>query len=859
MVCGEFPNYANRKPYKYTQVNIIETRMASPPSSSRADAKNTTLNKIRRELTCCICTKLLEEPKSLPCLHNCCLKCLDDYVKTRILDEERPGGDSRDILICPVCKNESRLSSEGVKKLQTNFTFVNLVEHLKLEDTVTGGAAKSASAGASIARSSPEPPSPTERTCVECEQDKAIKFCTVCNKHLCSICVKFHGRSVKLRSHPLVFLAQVSKEEAPSTSSLSECSEFKGVRHNPWRCGKRGHEEKDVEIYCKPCDQVGCMLCAITEHCEKARGPLVEHNVVVAANTEVYEEYEQRLAEEIKKTRNVCQKFEVAIEGANKMMEDLENTKKKTEDEISEHCESLKAQLDQQRDELIHKAAEIARKKKTRLEDQIKELKKIKHTLGSTVQSTTDICESCIPIELLFLWSQFDRRLKQLCEDYDTYPLKPQDNDIIYFEKNIDLTRQIEASNALGQVFADPYPPNFTAEDLEDVHFIQGSQTEFTMTCQDIVGTKLSEHCYDLQAEFEPEHGEEIQCAVQNKPDGTYKVAVQPQIVGPHRMTITACSGTSRLPVYPEPLRISVSPPYCEVREPVWTIDKERSQNNLVNPWGIALSKDEKIVVSDIGANCLLVFDNDLNFLQQIGRSGNGEVEFKSPRGLAITPNNNIVVAEKENQRVQEVTFDRNHVRYFTMPAEHGQFRGPTGVAINAEGIVFVTDSTNQNIQHFSGDGTHLGKIGEWGTGSDKLNGPYGIALYNQPRIGQGTRELVVVTERQSCHVQCFTRNDDGEYKSVRIFGTQGTNAGELKKPVGIAVDPTHGYIYVSDMENQRISIFTKSGHCVYAFGTPGHDPTQFENPMSIAVMNNATIAVTDCYNCRLLAFRVLQ
>ncbi|XP_065890528.1 E3 ubiquitin-protein ligase TRIM33-like isoform X2 [Dysidea avara] len=45
-----------------------------PPITTDQDASN--WEKVRQEVTCAICLELLDDPKSMPCLHTYCKKCL---------------------------------------------------------------------------------------------------------------------------------------------------------------------------------------------------------------------------------------------------------------------------------------------------------------------------------------------------------------------------------------------------------------------------------------------------------------------------------------------------------------------------------------------------------------------------------------------------------------------------------------------------------------------------------------------------------------------------------------------------------------------------------------------------------------
>ena len=59
--------------------------------------------------TCPICLNLFDVSKSLPCLHAFCLKCLQDYSK-----DKNPG----DEVLCPTCRKEFKIPSDGLGALQ---------------------------------------------------------------------------------------------------------------------------------------------------------------------------------------------------------------------------------------------------------------------------------------------------------------------------------------------------------------------------------------------------------------------------------------------------------------------------------------------------------------------------------------------------------------------------------------------------------------------------------------------------------------------------------------------------------------------------------------------------------------------
>lgn len=99
---------------------------------------------------CPICLENFDQPKSLPCLHTFCLKCLKNLCRNM-----RPGQKKA----CPKCRREFQIPGNGVEDLPLNFDMVAFLEaHSGIE---------------------------------YCEQhvDEALKlYCFDCNSEICVVC-----------------------------------------------------------------------------------------------------------------------------------------------------------------------------------------------------------------------------------------------------------------------------------------------------------------------------------------------------------------------------------------------------------------------------------------------------------------------------------------------------------------------------------------------------------------------------------------------------------------------------------------------------------------------------------------------
>ena len=73
------------------------------------------------------------------------------------------------------------------------------------------------------------------------------------------------------------------------------------------------------------------------------------------------------------------------------------------------------------------------------------------------------------------------------------------------------------------------------------------------------------------------------------------------------------------------------------------------------------------------------------------------------------------------------------------------------------------------------------------------------------------------ITDSSNHHIQVFTAGG----KFLRMFGRYGEGSGELNWPAGITVD-TNDIVYVSELNNGRVSVFTCEGSLLHHLAERG-------------------------------------
>ena len=127
--------------------------------------------------------------------------------------------------------------------------------------------------------------------------------------------------------------------------------------------------------------------------------------------------------------------------------------------------------------------------------------------------------------------------------------------------------------------------------------------------------------------------------------------------------------------------------------------------------------------------------------------------------------------------------------------------------------------------------------FGREGESVGMLKGPWGVAVNDHDEIA--------VTELQNERVSVFS--SDGTH--LRSFGREGKNNGEFNQPSGIAFD-SFGNIIVADCENDRVQVFDRNGKFLRKFGKHGTQlDHQLKNPEGLSINANGDIIVADYGN----------
>lgn len=202
------------------------------------------------------------------------------------------------------------------------------------------------------------------------------------------------------------------------------------------------------------------------------------------------------------------------------------------------------------------------------------------------------------------------------------------------------------------------------------------------------------------------------------------------------------------------------------------------------------------------------------------GGRGSDKGQFDRPFGVCTLENNNVLVAEQGNCRVQVVTLTGRHVRFIGV----GVLEEAVGAVSCNETLVAVGHcgaGRGFRVCLFElASGALLSKLGPLGV-DDGCLGKFCSAVRFSPNGAH-----LLVAEADNNRLSLWTL--EGEY--VFTFGE-----GEVAAPRDVAFSASWD-IVVADSRNHRLCVFSgENGLLLRSWGSEGTGPGQFKTPYAVA------------------------
>ncbi|XP_078584757.1 uncharacterized protein LOC144866937 [Branchiostoma floridae x Branchiostoma japonicum] len=260
-----------------------------------------------------------------------------------------------------------------------------------------------------------------------------------------------------------------------------------------------------------------------------------------------------------------------------------------------------------------------------------------------------------------------------------------------------------------------------------------------------------------------------------------------------------------------------------------------------------------------------------------LGGKGSEPGKFLYPRGVVVSPSNEIFVADQLNRRVQVHSTEGVYLRHFPTfePAKPDKYMLPHDVCMDGNGTLWVVGrgDTADHVVQYSTDGTVMARFDVKKSRYDR-----GIAVdmrTNHILVTDADQSEVHVFRPDGSLVRTVRHPRDGEMRYLTLngegnilvsdylrnyvyvydesgvfltkFGGEGSGEGQMKGPSGIRTDSS-GNIIVADHGNGRVQIFTRHGEFVRTVRTG------FQ-PKGLAVGPEGQLVVTSRLNNTVTVF----
>jgi zinc finger of C3HC4-type, RING/B-box zinc finger len=275
---------------------------------------------------CPICSGVLDDPRSLPCIHTYCLKCIEEFGK-----DKHPG----DQLSCPLCRKDFAVPERGFSDLPRNF-FMNKLIQIKILSSTSADQHRCDVCSANET-------DPTKR-------NPATVWCSDCQQKFCDNCSNLHAQMNISRSHSS-FRLGADKAGGDIMRKLADPS-----------CVK--HPGNVLKMYCFPCSVAICMTCFKEFH----------HTHRCSDISKIAGEFKQLITHSAKTLAHCVEKNRSFLRKTREATIAFNDAAASVEAQICKRAEEMQRLIEQQKQQLLQEVAVMKQERRKRESHEISEL-----------------------------------------------------------------------------------------------------------------------------------------------------------------------------------------------------------------------------------------------------------------------------------------------------------------------------------------------------------------------------------------------------------------------------------------------------------------------------------------------------
>ena len=153
---------------------------------------------------------------------------------------------------------------------------------------------------------------------------------------------------------------------------------------------------------------------------------------------------------------------------------------------------------------------------------------------------------------------------------------------------------------------------------------------------------------------------------------------------------------------------------------------KSLPKSNETYPTSVAVNRGGNNVAVKFSNGVIQVFQLDGNLVSSFGQQGNGDCQFSGEGHIAYDKNDNLVVSDSDNNRIQVLSSNGTFLRCIGIGDRSGGLKHPVGFSFDESGDhIIVADCQNNRVQILEyATGSHVRTIG-----SGLLNLPHHVCI----------------------------------------------------------------------------------------------------------------------------------
>ncbi|KAK4887817.1 hypothetical protein RN001_004088 [Aquatica leii] len=686
--------------------------------------------------SCGMCGERLVVPRVLSCLHVFCEHCLE-----KTLIGEAGDGMMECNITCPTCSQDTKVGSKRLASLPLDVMTINISD---------------------VSNSS-------NLHCTSCTaKEIAISRCCTCHNLLCSHCDSAHRFMRCFEHHKVISLDDMRKDGKKITV------------HKPLVCDT--HVTESLLYYCSTCRVPVCNECIKGDH-EPSSGHKCEG--MLDSEMRVRQEVEKMLKEGNDKVQLL-----IKTSGElNNSLEELAHQRSTAKDLINESYHSYKAVLEKCRDDSLKELNDLHHERELKIMDITERVEKYITLLEDACKFTTRLTENGTIAEIMYLHKTVGTQLLNLIKNTP----RPEKTFSLEFRANFtDFEKTVKTIFGKFHTESDETDSPISVTTGLPPLTINGPNIALSNGC---TGSSLTNSSpislsTSMQSSFDGDLAASLQgLSLQHSPPAQVNAAT---LQGFTSMAEYNIAQLASLAENSASAATSPSPSFSTLAE---LFSTDTAYKNLASLAKLGFNNTDNGTIM-IRSNSATSINNLSNTLLNgyAGVSASTSPLMSTPDDIMTDPLNTIAATSSATAlpRTNKVSPMQIRCKFGQLGPSKGQFNSPHGFCLGLEEDIIVADTNNHRIQVFEKTGTFKFQFGIPGKEEGQLWFPRKVAVMR-------TSGKYVVCDRgnERSRMQIFSKSGHFIKKiAIRyidiVAGLAVTTTGEI-----VAVDSVSPTVFV--------------------------------------------------------------